>query len=352
VVQQDSYLGPVVIDVASTVLDQSDRNILSNPWVGGVILFSRNFSDQNQLLELTKQIRSINKDLVIAVDHEGGRVQRFKHQFTRLPAMQLIAQLSTNTHFFADEIQAKRESVQLARDIGWLMASELLAFDIDISFAPVLDLDTDFSDIIGDRAFSDNPVIVTDYAQAFIEGMGEAGMASTGKHFPGHGGIKADSHLELPIDRRSLAELEAKDIIPFRNLASILDGIMPAHILFPDVDPAPVGFSKWWLCDYLKQQIGFNGVIFSDDLSMEGAAGVGGYGERALLALEAGCDSVLVCNNRDGANEVITVLERRFDTVPRSNLERMRGTSHFDWISLQQHSRWLETREKISAWLT
>lgn len=312
----EAYLGPVILDVQGLELTAEDRSLLANPWVGGLILFTRNYSDPGQLQQLVADIRQVNPRLLLAVDHEGGRVQRFRDGFTRIPPMQTLGALHRR--------QPDR-GLAAAADVGWLMASELLAHGVDISFAPVLDIDDSFSDIIGDRSFSSDPQQVTELAAAFIGGMQSAGMAVTGKHFPGHGGVKADSHTELPVDTRLRAALDARDLIPFRGLAGALDAVMPAHILFPEIDEQPVGFSPYWLQGILRQDLGFDGIIFSDDLSMEGAVSAGGYGERALASLAAGCDAVLVCNNREGAREVVSTLETALPEVKKSGLERMRA---------------------------
>ncbi|WP_185230554.1 beta-N-acetylhexosaminidase [Teredinibacter franksiae] len=332
----ETTLGPVVIDIAGTFLDDSDKELLSNPWVGGVILFTRNYSSVIQLQALTSAIKAINANLIIAVDHEGGRVQRFREGFTRIPTMQ-----SVGNRFLIDAV----EGLRCAREAGWLMAAELIASGLDISFAPVLDVDESLSDIIGDRSFGVSPNVVVQVARAFMAGMKEAGMANTGKHFPGHGGVRADSHLELPVDSRELKALESRDIVPFKALGAELDALMPAHILFPAIDAEPVGFSSWWIRQYLRQELQFKGVVFSDDLSMEGATGAGGYGSRALAALSAGCDAILVCNNRDGVLEVLHTLSTSLDKVPASRLESMSANVTQEWGALRQSERWNGARE-------
>jgi len=327
------YLGPVVVDIEGLTLTDEDKKMLANPWVGGIILFGRNYKDRQQLEKLVQGIRGVNSALIVAVDHEGGRVQRFRSGFSRIPAMQQLGVV-----FRGDS----ERGLALTKSVGWLLAAELLASGLDISFAPVLDVDCGLSDIIGDRSFGQNPEDVTLLAAAFMDGMHEAGMATTGKHFPGHGGIKEDSHLELPVDDRTLDELEQRDIGPFRSLLSRTNALMPAHIQFPRIDALPVGFSAWWLKEYLRQKLGFKGVIFSDDLSMEGAVGMGGYGDRAIKALQAGCNAVLVCNNRKGALEVVECLHRSFDSVVVSGLESMRAQQSGSWDHLQQGARWRE----------
>ncbi|WP_045859915.1 beta-N-acetylhexosaminidase [Teredinibacter purpureus] len=335
-----SYLGPVVIDVAGTSLSLADKKLLADPWVGGVILFSRNFEHKEQLARLVADIRNSNAKLLLAVDHEGGRVQRFKEGFSLIPPMQSLGNLYSSDHV---------QGLLVAKEMGWLLAAEVLASDIDISFAPVLDVDDCVSDIIGDRSFHPDPTIVGVLAQSFMAGMHEAGMATTGKHFPGHGGIKADSHLELPVDARTLDELESRDLKPFADLTQSLDGVMPAHIQFPSIDGEPVGFSPWWLKTYLRGTLGYDGVIFSDDLTMEGAVGAGSYSQRAIKALQAGCDSVLVCNSRSGALEVVDALRALFPSVLQSNLEKMKARKTLTWGLLQKSERWRSAVSLLSS---
>ena len=236
--------------------------------------------------------------------------------------------------------------LSLARDCGWLMASEVIACGLDISFAPVLDVDRDTSSIIGDRAFSDQPQLVCDVAGAFIAGMNEAGMAATGKHFPGHGGIVADSHLEAPIDQRSWAELSEHDLVPFVALADQLGGVMPAHITYPEIDPDSVGFSPFWLQQILRSQLGFNGVIFSDDLAMKGADIAGGYVQKAERALSAGCDMILVCNDRAGAQEVLKYMtEQRVSGSDK--IAAMLKTQSVSWSQLENDPRRVDTMAQL-----
>lgn len=326
-------LGPVVMDLEGLSLTAEDIQLLQHPLVGGVILFARNYTDPAQLSALIYSIRSVRKNILIAVDHEGGRVQRFKTGFTRIPPMQVF-------HSLYDHHPER--ALSLCADVGWLLAAELLAFEIDISFAPVLDVDESFSSIIGDRAFSPDPDRVSELAYAFIEGMNEAGMKCTGKHFPGHGSVRADSHLELPVDTRTYSEVEQKDLVPFMRLNNHLDALMPAHIVFPDVDSEPVGFSKKWLKHILRIELNYKGVIFSDDLSMEGATVVGGYPDRAFAALDAGCDVVLVCNNRAGTKEVLAALDKR--NYPSSDkLAAMRGNWGVSFDELKLSDRWQRT---------
>lgn len=297
-------MGPLMIDLQGLSLNETERQQLADPQIGGLILFSRNFTDIAQLIALVEEIREAAKrPLLIAVDHEGGRVQRFRKDFSTIPAMGKIH------HYSGNDLE---QGQLVARELGWLMAAELLAVDIDISFAPVLDLDI-VSHVIGDRGFSAEPDEVIALASAFIEGMREAGMRATGKHFPGHGSVEADSHHAIPVDERPLADIEALDMSVFKALINNNDlhGLMPAHVIYPQVDANPAGFSPFWIQQVLRQQLKFDGVIFSDDLSMEGAGVAGGYIERAEAALSAGCDMALVCNKPAAAAEVLAWLNKQ-----------------------------------------
>lgn len=289
--------GPLMVDVGGLSLTAEDKEVLAHPDVGSVILFSRNVDTPEQIRALTDAMRAVRPELWIAVDQEGGRVQRFREGFTRLPAMRQFG------HQYDVDPQA---ALAAAQACGELMAREVKAVGVDFSFAPVLDLDVGVSGVIGDRAFHTDPQAATALVRAFMQGMKAAGMMTIGKHFPGHGSVAADSHFALPVDDRSWAEIDAYDLQPFRALATELDGIMPAHVVYPQVDPLPAGFSSFWLKTVLREQLGFQGLIFSDDLCMEGAAGVGNMRERRDLALEAGCDVVLICNNRDAVLSVLS----------------------------------------------
>lgn len=323
--------GRLMLDLAACQITAQERELLSHPEVGGVILFSRNYQNPQQLTELTAEIRSLAPRALIAVDHEGGRVQRFRHGFTELPAMGKLA-----TEYLKDATRA----CELAEQIGWLLAYELRQCGVDISFAPVLDLDRGRSQVIGDRAFGDSAEQVTALAGALIEGMSQAGMAATGKHFPGHGWAIADSHIAIPEDERSLEQIRAEDLQPFASLVTKgLAAVMPAHVIYSQVDANPAGFSRWWLQQQLRAELGFDGVIFSDDLSMAGASVAGGYPERAKAALEAGCDMVLVCNQPEHAAEVLKALEG----MATSRSDRAQKLLASPWVADPQRAEQVRT---------
>jgi len=320
-------LGPVMLDIAGVVLDAADRERLTHPQVGGVILFSRNYSDPEQLAALCAEIHALRDPrLVVAVDQEGGRVQRFRDGFQSLPAMGHLGDLYD---------EQPRQAIRLAETFAWVMASELLARGVDLSFAPVLDIGDPVSSVIGDRAFHRDPEAICHLANAWIRGMREAGMEAVGKHFPGHGSVEGDSHHVMPFDRRDLAEIEALDLVPFRRvIATHLAGIMMAHVIYDAVDARAAGYSRYWIETVLRRQLGFEGCVFSDDLSMSGAESVGGYPERAAAALEAGCDILLVCNNPEGAEQVLESLRDYTNPASQLRMVRMHGqrvaASRFD----------------------
>jgi beta-N-acetylhexosaminidase len=328
-------IGPLMLDLEGLTLKAEERELLRHPLVGGVILFARNYQSPEQVLELTGQIKSVREPrLLIAVDQEGGRVQRFREGFTRLPPAAWLGE--------RHRVDAK-QARWLCEQIAWLAASELRAVGVDFNFAPVLDLRCEISEVIGDRAFAEQPWRVAELGQAWMRGSHAAGMAVVGKHFPGHGMVRADSHRELPVDDRALAELLMEDLLPFERLIGLgLEAMMPAHVLYPSVDNQPAGFSRRWLKDILRTRLGFQGVIFSDDLSMEAASVGGGYGERAQAALAAGCDMVLACNNRHGALEVLRALEGFEDPAAHLRMLRMYGKQPLTREQLHLHPRWRE----------
>ena len=288
--------GPVMLDVAAYEVTAEEREILQHPLVGGVILFARNYAEPAQLRALTAAIRAARPEVLISVDHEGGRVQRFRNGFTRLPAMRRFG-----AAWEADADAAKAG----ARHAGFVLAAELRAHGVDLSYAPVLDLDYGVSSVIGDRAFHRDPQVATELARAVVAGLGDAGMRAVGKHFPGHGAVEADSHVAIPVDGRVFDAVWAEDIQPFRRLAGELGGVMPAHVIFENIDPRPAGFSPFWLQQVLRGKLGFQGVVFSDDLTMEGASVAGDIVARAEAAHGAGCDMVLVCNRPDFAVQLL-----------------------------------------------
>ncbi|MDR2195109.1 MAG: beta-N-acetylhexosaminidase [Gallionellaceae bacterium] len=314
-------LGPVMLDVAGTSLTAEDEARLRHPLVGGVILFARNYESPCQLADLTAAIHAARTPpLLIAVDHEGGRVQRFREGFTRIPAMRELGKIY-DTH--------PQRARHLAHQTGYVLASELRAHGVDFSFTPVLDVDYGASSVIGDRAFHSDPDAIADLAHALLAGLRQGGMHTVGKHFPGHGFVRADSHLEIPVDDRSYTDIELCDLIPFQRMVRFgLTAVMPAHVIYPKVDDKPAGFSEIWLKKILREAMGFEGCIFSDDLSMEGATVAGGIVQRAKAALHAGCDMVLVCNRPDLADELLAGLHWDMPVTSRARLAQMRGRSH------------------------
>ena len=324
----------LMIDIEGPSLSSDDIELIKSPYVGGLILFDRNFIDKDQLIDLCFEIKSKKPEIIIAVDQEGGRVQRLKKGFSLIPPMQRLGDLV---------LHERELGLDLCKETGWLVASELIACGVDLSFSPVLDLDQNSSSVIGDRAFSDQIDVVIDCARAFIFGMHEAGMASVGKHFPGHGSISEDSHVEKPIDKRILNEIENKDLIPFKELINDLDGIMTAHILFPEVDKSVTTFSKIWLSEILKEKLNFKGMIFSDDLNMEGANEGKSFYLKAEKAIKAGCEMILVCNNRNGVLDASRYFEEN-NIVPSEKNFSMLMADDVSWASLEKN----ETRNRIS----
>ena len=314
--KKSALIGPLMLDVPGQELTAEDREVLSHPLVGGVILFTRNYRDPEQLKALCDGILAVKKSprLLLAVDHEGGRVQRFRVGFSRIPAMGSLGKLFTE--------DAERACVD-AREQGLTIARELSAYGIDLCFAPVLDRDCGVSTIIGDRAFSQDTETIVRLASAFRSGLNELGLAATGKHFPGHGAVAADSHLELPVDRRSEEEIRATDLVPFKRLIDEgVESLMMAHIRYPSVDQTPASLSVKWIETILRKELGFDGALFCDDLSMNGAAAVGSMEERARLALAAGCDMLPVCNDRAAA---VALLDALKDVKPsKAGSDRLR----------------------------
>lgn len=314
-------IGPVMLDVAGKTLTPEDEARLKHPLVGGVILFARNYESPSQLAELTASIRALRTPpLLISVDHEGGRVQRFRTGFTKIPPMRELGKLYD---------QHPKRAKHLAEQVGYVLASELRACGVDFSFTPVLDVDYGASSVIGDRAFHAEPQVIAELAHSLLIGLKKGGMPTVGKHFPGHGYVCADSHLEIPVDERSYTDIELCDLIPFRQMVNFgLTAVMPAHVIYPKVDPRPAGFSKIWLKDILRGELGFEGCIFSDDLSMEGATVAGGIVQRAEAALHAGADMVLVCNKPESADELLAGLKWEMSAPTRARLAQMHGKHH------------------------
>lgn len=335
----------LLIDLQGHELTREEAELLEHPLVAGLILFTRNFYDRRQIQALIKSVRwQIRKPLLITVDQEGGRVQRFRDGFTQLPAMQSFAQL----------IHDLQQRQQTAFEAGWTMAAEMTALDIDLSFAPVLDLGHQCK-AIGDRSFSIQAEQVIRLAEQFIQGMRQAGMASTGKHFPGHGHVLADSHLETPFDERESAVIFAQDLQPFKQLISrnLLDAVMPAHVIYTKCDAYPASGSDYWLQHILRRRLGFEGAIFSDDLGMKGAGFMGDFAERCAKALSAGCDLLLLCNEPQGVVQVLDHFRPQESAqqaaLRKSRLEKLFKRRTLAWSDLEKSARWLENTEKLTA---
>jgi len=338
-------MSTLLIDLKDQTLHQEEVERLEHPLVAGLILFTRNFYDREQIQALIKDIRRrVKKPLLITVDQEGGRVQRFREGFTKLPAIQAFAAL----------IREPARQLAMAKEAGWQMAAEMTALDIDLSFAPVLDLGHQCK-AIGDRSFCDDAESAVPLATAFIDGMHAAGMASTGKHFPGHGQVLADSHLETPFDDRPSAVIFERDIQPFQQLIAQnkLDAVMPAHVIYTDCDDQPASGSKYWLQDILRQKLGFKGAVFSDDLGMKGAGFMGDFVARSEKALNAGCDLLLLCNEPDGVVQVLDKLKlnesRPHFEARQQRLQTLFKQKTFNWNELTQTARWRENSKKLTA---
>lgn len=335
-------LGPVMLDIEGTELNENDIRRLQHPLVGGIILFARNYQSPEQLKALTAAIHKVRQPpLLIAVDHEGGRVQRFREGFTRIPPMRELGKVwDTNP----------RKARQLAEEAGWILAAELRAHGVDFSFTPVLDIDYGNSGVIGDRAFHRSTQAIAELARGLMHGLRKGGMAAVGKHFPGHGFVAADSHVAIPVDEREFDRIAEEDLQPFRQMIDDgLAAIMPAHVIYPKVDDKPAGFSERWLQKVLRQRLEFNGVIFSDDLSMEGAVVAGDVTQRAMAALKAGCDMVLLCNRPDLADELLKNLKWDISAVSLARLARMHGKLHPPtMVALHENAEYVHALHALS----
>ena len=321
---------PLILDIAGPEMTDADRARLAHPLTGGVILFSRNWRSREQLADLCADMKEVRADLLVCVDHEGGRVQRFRHGgFTHLPPMRALGELWMNDS--GGPGSGAMAASNAATAVGYVLASELRSCGIDLSFTPVLDLDWGESGVIGDRAFHRDARVVSVLAKGLMHGLLQAGMANCGKHFPGHGWVKADSHTDTPVDDRSLDAILADDAAPYDWLNTVLASVMPAHVIYPEVDQRPAGFSSRWLNDILRRQLGFAGAIFSDDLSMAGARVIDGkqvsYSDAAVFALNAGCDMVLLCNQSVDGGEAVDDLLGGLDAARRNAQWRPNGAS-------------------------
>ncbi|SKC71853.1 beta-N-acetylhexosaminidase [Burkholderia sp. CF099] len=332
--------GPVMLDVVGKTLNADDERRLAHPMTGGVILFARHFESRTQLVALTDAIRNIRDDLLIAVDHEGGRVQRFRTDgFTVLPAMGKLGAL------WDDDVL---RATKVTTAVGYVLAAELRACGIDMSFTPVLDLNYGHSQVIGDRAFHRDPRVVTMLAKSLNHGLALAGMANCGKHFPGHGFASADSHVAVPVDERTLDEILGEDVTPYDWLGLSLASVLPGHVIYPEVDSKPAGFSRVWIQDILRTKLGFEGAIFSDDLSMEAARQGGTLTQAATAALEAGIDMVLICNQPDEAGKVLDALRFMPSEESRQRLERMRPRGDaLSWTQLMDEPQYQQAQSLL-----
>lgn len=336
-------LGPVMLDVEGLELVAADRRLLREPAVGGVILFSRNYASPEQLADLIGEIRALRSPpLLVAVDHEGGRVQRFRDGFSPIPPMRTLGRAYDGD---------REEALKLARDAGWLIGAELRASGIDLALTPCVDLDWGVNDAIGDRAFHRSPEAVSALAAAVCRGLRDAGMVGVAKHFPGHGAVVADSHLRLPVDRREFGDL-LDDMQPFEHLIRnrSVGAVLMSHIAYPELDPLPAGFSAYWMQVQLRNQLGFDGAILSDDLSMKATAEFGSMPKRARRALAAGCDMVLICNDRPAAARAVDALADYSNPPSLVRLARLHGTGEFLRETVLASDEWLAAAERLSRW--
>ena len=332
----------LMLDIEGIELTANDRELILHPATGGLILFARNYESPKQITELCRAIKSVKQEIIIAVDQEGGRVQRFKEGFTRLPSMLSLASLD----------MPPEEHASLIESLGWLMASELIACGVDISFAPVLDVDTGLSQVIGDRSFGATPESVISKAAHWVKGMHRAGMAATGKHFPGHGSVEADSHIAIPVDNRTEQDILGHEGRVFEQLATagMIEGIMPAHVIYDQVDEHPACFSDYWLQEILRNKMNFDGLIFSDDLTMHGASVMGDMLTRCHSAVEAGCDMILICNDREAVESVIDRLDVAPSMARTKRIQSMLAapSQHFNSLAeLQESEAWQSVNESI-----
>ena len=337
-------LGPIMLDIEGTALSPADRDLLREPAVGGVILFSRNYESAPQIAELTSEIRELRSPrLVIAVDYEGGRVQRFRDGFTPIPAMQKLGH-----EYDVDPGKAR----QLAHTIGWLVASELRTIGADLSFAPCVDLDWGVSEVIGDRSFHREPEVVAMLANAYARGLQSGGMAAVAKHFPGHGAVVADSHLKLPIDRRDYGDI-LDDMRPYERLIenNAIAGVMLAHVVYKQIDELPAGFSSYWIQQELRDRIGFGGAVFCDDLSMKATIPYGNIVQRAKRALQAGCDMILICNDRAAALAAVAAVNDYSNPLSLVRLARLHGKQTVQREELLTSDEWQQATAELNRWL-
>lgn len=337
-------LGPVMLDIEGLALNSSDVTVLGEPAVGGVILFTRNYESPSQLAALVDEIKAVRSPpLLIGVDHEGGRVQRFRDGFSAIPPMHRLG------HLHDEDATA---AADLAKTCGWLIGAELRAVGIDLCFAPCVDLDWGVSEVIGDRAFHKEPDTVATLASALCRGLHDAGVSGVAKHFPGHGAVVSDSHVQLPIDRRGFGDL-LDDMRPFDRLVSRrqIAAIMLSHIIYDEVDSAPAGFSSYWINEQLRNQLGFDGAVFCDDLNMRATAGYGSMRQRAELALAAGCDMILICNDRPGAMQAVAALHDYSNPLSLVRLARLHGTGNINREALLASENWQRATHKLKQWL-